>query len=452
MSRINRMRRRQFLKGLAVSGASVSIGLPLLRFALNDHGEALADGSPIPTRFGVWFWGTGMRPSRWVPETAGAGDAWTLSSELAPLEGLKDYLSVVTNTWVTVDFDSMVDNRHAVGAAGVLTGDNLFPLKPGTMEHTVRQRSIDQLAADKLSSNVARRSMEIAVYPEAPSAFGGTLWDHISHNGPSAPNPAEPDLRAFFYRMFTNAQESYVNDARQSVLDVVQDQANELQNVLGAEDRIRLDQHLEGIRTVEKALASTSYCSLPPAPNNLQIVNGNREAIVERNAVASQLVALALSCRVSNVFNVMFSKPASNMVLNTLDNGSNSIHAMAHSAESARYDLMVHQSVIFVMEQLAVFLNTLKNTPDGSGNLLDNSVVYSSSDLSDGHNHKIEEMPMLISGKGGGRLRGNVHHRFAERTNASGVGLTALRAAGVDADAFGTGGGLATTSISSLET
>ena len=52
------IKRRTMLRGI-LGASAVSVGLPLLEAMLDSHGEALADGSPLPLRFGVWFWGNG---------------------------------------------------------------------------------------------------------------------------------------------------------------------------------------------------------------------------------------------------------------------------------------------------------------------------------------------------------------------------------------------------------
>ena len=64
--------RRTVLRGLA-SGAAVSVGLPVLEAMLDTHGRALADGTPLPKRFGVFFWGNGVRLAQFVPSATGAG-------------------------------------------------------------------------------------------------------------------------------------------------------------------------------------------------------------------------------------------------------------------------------------------------------------------------------------------------------------------------------------------
>ena len=56
MTRSIRLSRRTVLRGM-LGGAGVALGLPLLDVMLDERGEALANGSPLPTRFGLWWWG-----------------------------------------------------------------------------------------------------------------------------------------------------------------------------------------------------------------------------------------------------------------------------------------------------------------------------------------------------------------------------------------------------------
>ena len=83
------MKRRSFLRG-AFQGSSVVIGLPLLESMLNCNGTALADGNNLPTRFGVWFWGNGVRSEYWTPLTT--GNNWEPNDETEPLRALRPYL------------------------------------------------------------------------------------------------------------------------------------------------------------------------------------------------------------------------------------------------------------------------------------------------------------------------------------------------------------------------
>src|SRR5882724_4808056 len=96
MSRSSRsmISRRTVLRGMLAGG--VAVPLPRLCGMLNNNGTAYAAGGALPVRFGTWFFGNGIIPSRWVPNLVGAGDEWKLSEQLEPLIDVKPYISVVT--------------------------------------------------------------------------------------------------------------------------------------------------------------------------------------------------------------------------------------------------------------------------------------------------------------------------------------------------------------------
>lgn len=88
---------------------------------------------------------------------------------------------------------------------------------------------------------------------------------------------------------------------RKSVLDVIQQDAADLNRVLGARDRARLEQHLEGIRSIEMRLTTTSTtlgnpaaCSSPTAPTGLVGGKGEYDAtMIAVNKAMADLVAMA---------------------------------------------------------------------------------------------------------------------------------------------------------------
>jgi hypothetical protein len=109
-----------------------------------------------------------------------------------------------------------------------------------------------------------------------------------------------------------------------------------------------------------------------------------------------------------------------------------------------------HNSVKFTMQQLAYFLKRLRETTEGSGNLLDHSSILVCTEHSEGWTHSQDDMPLLICGKGGGRLKGNVHHREVGGNTTKAL-LTALRGAGLPLKEFGYEAGKVTSGIASLE-
>src|SRR5262245_24794517 len=109
------IKRRTLLRGVA-AGAAVSVSLPVLDSMLDSGGKALADGSALPKRFGVFFWGNGVRLAQFVPNSEGAGFA--LSPALQPFAELRDYVSVVSG----YDIKTGNERGHHAGCVGILSG------------------------------------------------------------------------------------------------------------------------------------------------------------------------------------------------------------------------------------------------------------------------------------------------------------------------------------------
>ena len=55
------------------------------------------------------------------------------------------------------------------------------------------------------------------------------------------------------------------------------------------------------------------------------------------------------------------------------------------------------------------FLEKLRNTPDGDGNLLDHSLVLYGSPMGDGNGHSHKRVPLFLAGHASGQLKGNLH-------------------------------------------
>ena len=68
---MNTLSRRRVLRGM-LSGGAVSVSLPLLNLFLNGNGNAMANGEPMPVRFGTWVWGLGMNDAIFTPKNTGA--------------------------------------------------------------------------------------------------------------------------------------------------------------------------------------------------------------------------------------------------------------------------------------------------------------------------------------------------------------------------------------------
>lgn len=84
------------------------------------------------------------------------------------------------------------------------------------------------------------------------------------------------------------------------------------------------------------------------------------------------------------------------------------------------------------MDQVRYFLERLRDTPDGEGNLLDHSLVLYGSPMGDSHLHNHRRLPLFLAGHAGEQLRGNLHRVCPDGTPLANVLLTILHKLYVD--------------------
>ena len=455
-----KLNRRTVLRG-TIGGVAVSVGLPPLEAMFNGNGTAYAQGAAVlPKRLGIFFWGNGVKLDRWVPTTTGAG--WTPSPSLQPFAdaGVKDYVNVVTG----MNIKSGNERGHHSGLTGIMSGAALTaqPHPNSNYVSTYTKPSIDQVAAAVIGQTTKFKSLEVGVSKKVVGGEGTTL-KYLSHNGPDSFNPPEYNPRNVFNRLFgadftPPAGGTPVVDAtkalRKSVLDAVLADMTSLKGRVGTTDKLRLDSHMANIRTLENRLTpatptlppGSTACVRPGQP--AAPPTSGAEPLVATNKAMSDLIAMALACDQTRVFSVMFTGSVGYTVFSDLGVTSGH-HDLTHN--EAGDQPQVQQTTVYTMEQFATLLAALKAIPEGDGNLLDNCAILASSDTSDGKGHSINNYPILVAGRAGGKLKYPSVHYKSSGENTSMVLLTMLRSVGLALTEFGTGGGLVSTSCTAIE-
>ncbi len=438
--------RRTFIASALKGSLLASIPLPILETMLSNNGEALANGQDLPTRFAVWFWGNGIRREHWLPDQVGYD--WDMKAELQPLADLKSDFNLITGLEVKT-----ATHPHHSGMAGILSGAPFQQVGTtrDTIVSTFAQKSIDQVVADDYANrglNASFRSIELGV-AKFRGTDEGTTFQYLSHNGPNNVNHSEYDGQVVFNRLFNlQNQDIYRQQAKKSILDHSLEQVQALKQKVSLSDQIRLDQHLESIRALEQRLSVLpAQCQRPDRSFSINL-DQEPEPLDEKNEIMAELARLAFSCDLTRVLSVMFSTAGSGVVVWPAG-AQNGLHQMCH--DEALPQTTVHQSIVYIMQRLAVFLRKLKETPEGDGNLLDRSVVFCTTELSEGNRHSNDEFPVLIAGRGNGRLRTGQHIRMQNRDNASRALLTALRGAGMGIESFGYENGWTNQRIAEIE-
>ena len=449
--------RRTLLRGMLATGAAVSIPLPLLEIMLDENGTAYAQsGTPVPPLFVLWFFGNGSLPGAWKPDKTGTGSNWALSSQLQGLSGLKSYLTVISG----------LTNKLVVGGAEHPTGSAGATTAAPLSGNAVTAASIDQVVAKLISAGAAFNSIEVGVTPATPNGPQDSLAT-VSHKGPNAKNVPDYDPKSVFTRLFmgsgstgssTTDQATKLAAVRKSVLDAVLADGAALEKRLGASDKQRLDQHLTSIRGIEQRLTTTTsggtttptMCTSPTAPTTGK--DTNSEAPPAVNSAMADLSMLALGCDRTRVLSFVFSLPAAHVYYRHLGSNMNAdFHdTICHGdpgdqTSQPRVDTGVH----YVITCLNEFLTKMQATAHGASNLLDQSLVYVTSDTAWGKIHTNAEWPVLLAGKAGGKLQGDGHFNFPG-DNLSKALLTAAQIMGSTETTFGGGAGAVTSALSGI--
>lgn len=421
--------RRQVLRGL-LGGAAVTIGLPPLEAFFNGNGTAYAATGELPRRFGTFFWGNGNLPPRWTPAAVGAG--WTPNETMLPLADLVEHLTVVSGMNVTVPNDS----PHSSGPSGILSGGPLIVRLEG---NTFPTATVDQVIARAIGGETRFASLEVGAQPVGRA---------LSLNGPDNPNPSVTSPFRLFERVFgggfTAPGEARVVDPRlalrRSVLDAVLDQGSALKQRLGAADRVRLDQHFEGVRALEKRLAGLAAdppdleaCARPEEPP-MEVGDDaeGRFPLLRVNTMICDILAMALACDQTRVFTHVFTDPVNNLLFPGASAGH---HQLTHDEPGDQPQ--VAAILVQIMEAFGYLVRALQAVPEGDGTLLDNCAILATSDVSFGRDHSLQDYPILIAGSAGGALKSGIHYASPSGESASKVIFSLMRAVGVRTHAWG---------------
>ncbi|MFO0690648.1 MAG: DUF1552 domain-containing protein [Myxococcota bacterium] len=429
-------RRRLLERSLrgAIAGAGLSVGLPYLEIFLNGNGDALAaTGAPLPRRFGTWFYGCGMNPHRWNPKEEGAGFA--LTPELMPIEKVRPHVSVLSGFSVLLAGET--NHVHRTGVIGTLTGG-----APATTTENDGP-TVDVLISDAIGGSTRFRSLEMAAH--------GLPKDSYSRRSESAINPAEPTALSLYLRVFgpgftdPNAGEFEPDPRvllRKSVLSLVAEDRARVEKQLGQADRARLDEYFTALRQLERQLElqlsappPLEACRVPEQPGAVQ-PSQDVDHVVRNHEAMARVLALALACDQTRVFNVVFSAGASG--LHTAGS-PDTHHTLTH--EEAKdpklgYQPKATQFVMRSMEAWATFVEILASVREGDGTLLDQTVVLCHSETSDANSHSVSGLPIMLAGTAGGRIRNGLHVRGAGETTAR-VGLTLQQVMGLPVAKWG---------------
>jgi hypothetical protein len=448
--------RRHVLRGM-VSGIGVSVALPVLEIMLNDSGTAFAQGAPLPTTFGIFFWGNGIHPgSLWTPSGTGDGNAWQLPGNLQDFASLKDYMTLVTG----LDMLDAQFKGHGWGVVYVLAGGDgtmcnttadisksPYGGLPETSRGTQWQPTIDQLVASAIHKDEPYKSLETGILKYTGINMG-TASLNLAHLGPNMPLAPERDPVKLFNTLFgmgvptVGVPIEISNQLRRSVLDAVLADAKLLQSTVGAADSKRIDAHMDSVRSLEMRIPMTTgganpppmpTCQAPTTPTE-KAANLDLSKVTATSKAMNKLISVALACNLTRVYSHLWSgaRDDNHYPIIQLDTEHNSL---THSTVQSEYDKSANVEK-YIMSQYADLAKTLKDTPMGAGNLLDNTIIYGISDVAEPRGHVMTNYHIVLMGKAGGKIKGNRHYRKTGR-KVTELMLTLQKVMGMNVSSFG---------------
>jgi hypothetical protein len=265
--------------------------------------------------------------------------------------------------------------------------------------------------------------------------------DTISWSSPTTPLPMTLNPRAAFEDLFGTGGSPADRASRQrlnrSILDVISHDVTRLKRDLDSRDRGRLDTYLENVREIERRIqAIEAYNSsgvkreLPSAPI------GVPDSWDEHVKLMIDLQVLAFASEVTRCSAFKLSRDTSSRVFPESGNMAG-FHSSSHHGNTARGVDSFALINRYHVSLLAYFLDKLRSTPDGDGNLLDHSLVLYGSPMGDSNIHGHKRVPMLLAGHASGTLKGNLHLRCPADTPQANILLTMLHKLGVEQQAIG---------------
>jgi Protein of unknown function (DUF1552) len=445
--------KRHLSRRTVLRGMGVSVALPLLDSMVPAQTPLHKTAAAPATRLACIEMVHGAAGSSadgivkhyWQPTREGKDFEFTPT--LSSLEPLREYITVIS--------DTDLNNARALDLPEEGADHTRSSSVYLTASHPKRTEgsdiycgtSLDQIYAQARGQDTPLPSIQLAI-EDVGSLNGACGYGYscvyantISWASPSEPLPMEIDPRVAFERLFGDGGTAEERIARRqadsSVLDAIGGEVARLKKGLDPSDARRLNDYLADVREIERRIqkiekynSSGQARALPAAPV------GVPDSFEEHVRLMFDLQALAFMANVTRVSTFKMGRDVSSRVYP--ESGVKTpFHALSHHGENPEKVAEFARLNRYHVGMLPYFLNKLKNTPDGDGNLLDHSLVMYGSPMGDSNVHEHKRVPLFLAGHANGRFKGNEHLRCPLGTPMANVLLTILHRLQVERESIG---------------
>jgi hypothetical protein len=425
MSRNFKLNRRTVLRG----AGTIAIALPWLEvMGTERRAHAQAAGTPLKRFVSVYQPGGTVRAGaigdKYSP--TGTETSFTMSPILQPLDALKSRLIIADGLELKCgDQSTFSVEQHQGGSVGWLTG----AVQPGAGTFP-KSPSIDQVLAGRLSTGKAYNSLEFAVRWATGKSHGKIHPINAMYfqaTSPYAPIPPRLDPQDIFKTLFgstmtTTGGVDVALTRKKSILDFVDKKYAALSAKLGTADRAKLDQHLTQIRDLEKRIqimppTNTASCVAPMKvdttgynpTSGLNSADDGKildletdKKIPEVGKFMMDMLVMALACDRTGVASLDWSDTEAKHTFPWL-NLSEHHHFYQHDGGFKPAECQ--KIATWYSEMHAYMLTKMQAVDMGGHTLLDETLVFFGSELSDPPAHTKKNMPFLLAGGDGKTVR-----------------------------------------------
>jgi Protein of unknown function (DUF1552). len=422
--------RRTFLRGL---GATVA--LPLLDAMVPAMTAQTATPANPVRRLGFVYMPMGAHLPEWTPP--GSGRLTELSPSLRSLAPVVDYITVITN----LELKNAYPGTHATSNAAFLSAAKA---KWTESSDYYLGTTVDQIAAQHLGRDTRLPSLELAMdllmtVGQCDNGYACVYQNNLSWSSPTTPLPAEAHPRVVFERLFGDGGSAADRraDLREnaSLLDWVREDIARLQREIGPSDRVRVNQYLDTVREVERRIQKAEAAAEENPLPDLERPVGVPAAYADHARLMFDLQVLALQGDVTRIITFQLARETSNRTYPEIG-VSEPHHPLTHNGGDPEKLAKVAKINAFHVSLFAEFLEKLKATLDGDGSLLDHSLWLYGSGMGNPDVHDHTNLPILVAGAAGGKLKGGRHIRYQEPKPLANLHLTLLDKVGVRLDSF----------------
>ena len=435
-------------------GGGAALALPWLE-AMSPAAAGGAKLAEPPLRLAYLFMPNGVRPDHWTPE--GDDETYQLTPHLQPLAGVKSEILLLESLWHE---KTVGRNGHWPKVPAWLSGG--YVVRSTGRDMDTGGTSADQLAARHIGTRTPLPSLELGV--DAPrtgvdnigGGFARILGSSISWRDPHTPVAKEIIPQFAFDRLFRTAGSAPVVSGLNpnhptiaaslqrddsSVLDLVIEDAKSVRKRGSARDRVKIDEYLESVRSVERRLGATLRPQKRwindssfgvPRPGS-----GIPETHEEHVRLMLDILVLAFWTDTTRIATFMFGDAQTRRNFSFLDGVSGSFHQISHHRDEPDRRKQYETIINWHMLQVAYFLEQVMSLEEGGTSLLDNSMVLFGSSLKDGNHHEHKNLPLLLAGRGKGTLRPGRRLRAKPGTPFCNLHLALLQRLGIKLDSFG---------------